>query len=460
MSVFSVAQQNPAIVSPDVGTEEGYPSPLRAWLTVGILVVASLVSYVDRQIVAILVGPMKADLHVSDSTIGWLYGIFALFYAVAGIPIAMLADRYTRSRLIAAGVFVWSIMTGLSGLARNFLQLLLARIGVGVGEAVLTPATSSLIADLFPRSKIPLAVSAFQAGATIGSGLAFVVGGLVLGVVQSAGRTHVPLLGELSPWQKVYLVCGIPGLVLAPLILMLRDPRRRELRRDEPTGATWGSIVQFYRVNRATLLLHHVGFLCLALMGFGFVFWSVSFFARVHGMEPAKAAPIFGCIQMVAGPLGSIAAPALAARLLRSGRRDAHITAAMLGGVCAMGCIMIVQAMPSAATAFICYVPALFFVSSPFGLAYGSLPVITPAPMRAVVTSVFMLVVNLGMLLGPPIAGVFNERVYPGSDGVRWSLLTLTPIFGITGLIVLGLCRRHYATTLDAADRLAEAAVP
>jgi MFS family permease len=449
-----------ASVRSDTQTREGYPSPLRAWFIVGILVVASLVSYVDRQIVAILVGPMKADLHVGDSTIGWLYGIFALFYAVAGIPLAMLADRYTRSKLIAAGIFFWSIMTALSGLARNFVQLLLVRIGVGVGEAVLTPATSSLIADLFPRPKIPLAVSVFQGGATIGSGLAFVVGGFVLGIVQSAGRTHVPLLGELSPWQKVYLVCGIPGLVLAPLILMLRDPRRRELRGDEPAGANWAAILEFYRANRATLLLHHVGFLFLALMGFGFVFWSVSFFARVHGMEPAKAAQIFGCIQMVAGPLGSVAAPALAARLLRNGRRDAHIAVAMLGGICAMGSIMLIQAMPTAAAAFICYVPALFFVSSPFGLAYGSLPVIAPAPMRAVVTSVFMLVVNLGMLLGPPIAGLFNEHIYPGAGGIRWSLLTVTPIFGIAGFTVLALCRRHYASSLDAADRLAEVAGP
>jgi len=114
--------------------------------------------------------------------------------------------------------------------------------------------------------------------------------------------------------------------------------------------------------------------------------------------------------------------------------------------------------MPTAFWAWVLYVPALFFVASPFGLAYGSLPVITPAPMRAVVTAGFMLVVNLGMLLGPPIAGTFNEHIFPGAEGVRWSLLTLTPIFGVTGLILLAFGRRHYGASLEAADRLEAAA--
>jgi MFS family permease len=442
-----VADQNPLHTSA--------VRPLYAWLVVAVLVVASLVAYIDRQVVAIVVGPMKVDLHASDSEIGWLYGIFAVFYAVAGVPIALLADRYTRTRLIAAGIFLWSIMTTLCSIAGTFWHVLLARIGVGVGEAVLTPAANSLIADLFPRPKIPFAVSVFQAGSTVGSGLAFVVGGVVLAMVQSGGRTTLPLLGELSAWQQVFLYCGIPGLLLVPVILMLREPQRRYLAGDKGRGASLHDTLAFYRQNFATLALHHLGFLCLSLMGFGFVFWTVSFFTRVHGLQAATAAQIFGWIFMLAGSLGSMWTPLLAVRFTRAGHRDANILAGMVGGVLAMLAIMLVQTMPSAFWAFVCYVPAMFFVASPFGLAYGSLPVIAPAPMRAVVTSVFMVVVNLGMLLGPPIAGVFNERIFPDKDGVRWSLLTVAPIFGITGLVLLALCRKHYAVSLAAADALA-----
>jgi MFS family permease len=435
-----------------------YPRPAYAWFIVGILVLAFLISYVDRQVLAILVGPMKADLHASDSEIAWLYGIFAIFYAVAGLPIAMLADRYARLRLISAGLLLWSLLTIASGLSRTLLQLVLARIGVGVGEAVLTPAANSLIPDSFPRHRVTLAVSVFMAGSTLGSGLAFVVGGVVLSLVQNAGTTYVPLLGEMSAWQKVFLACGLPGLVLAPVLLLLREPIRRQAGGLKSAGAPLAEVLSWYRRNRATAILHHAGFLCLALMGFGFVFWSISFFTRVHGMQASTAAQIFGVIQMVSGSLGSVWGPLLAARLARGGRQDANIVAGMIGGACAMGAIMLIQTMPNAFWAFACYVPALFFVSSPFGLAYGSLPVIAPASMRAVVASVFMLVVSLGMLLGPPIAGFFNERVFPGGDGVRWSILTVTPIFGLAGLILLWFCRRHYAASLVAAEELETAA--
>jgi MFS family permease len=428
--------------------------PLYAWFVVGVLVIASLVAYIDRQVVAIVVGPMKIDLHASDSEIGWLYGIFAVFYALAGVPIAMLADRYARTRLIAIGIFLWSIMTTMCSIAGTFWHLLLARIGVGVGEAVLCPAANSLIADLFPRARIPFAISVFQAGSTLGSGLAFVVGGIVLALVQAGGVSHYPLLGNLHPWQQVFLFCGIPGLVLVPIILLMREPRRQSQSTARRKGASLKETLAFYRQNLATIALHHLGFLCLSLVGFSFVFWTVSFFTRVHGMPASTASQTFGWIFMLAGSLGSVWTPLLAVRFARRGHRDANILAGMVGGLLAMVAIMLVQTMPSAFWAFVCYVPAMFFVASPFGLAYGSLPVITPPAMRAVVTSVFMVVVNLGMLLGPPIAGVFNERIFPGQDGVRWSLLTVAPTFGVMGLILLALCRKHYARSLADADAL------
>jgi MFS family permease len=429
------------------------PRPGYAWFTVGVLLLASVVSYVDRQIVAIVVAPMKADLHASDSEIGWLYGVFALFFALGGLPLAMLADRYSRTRLIAAGVAVWSALTATCGVASSFGQVLLARIGVGVGEAVLTPAANSLIADCFPRPRIPFAISVFTVGSTVGSGLAFVVGGFVLGLVQGAGHVHLPLLGQLGAWQQVFVVCGLPGLLLVPVVLLVREPRRRYLA-GQGGGASLSEILAFYRANRATLALHHLGFLCFSLMGFGFVFWSITFFSRVHGMPASTAAQIFGWLQMIFASLGSVWAPTLAARLARRGRRDANLLAGMAGGALAMVSIILIQPMPTVFWAWVLYVPALFFVASPFGLAYGSLPVITPPPMRAVVTAGFMLVVNLGMLLGPPIAGLFNERIFPGPQGVRWSLLTLTPIFGVAGLVLLAFGRRHYGASLEAADRL------
>jgi MFS family permease len=444
------------LASAQVDESDATPRPLRlgyAWFVVGVLVLASIASYIDRQVVAIVVGPMKAYLHVSDSQIGWLYGIFAVFYAVAGVPIAWLADRRSRTTLIGVGILLWSFVTMACGLARTFGQVALARIGVGIGEAVLTPAANSLIGDLLPRNKIPFAVSLYMAGAVAGSGIAFIVGGAILSLVQTAGTVTLPIVGSVEPWQRLFLYCGCLGLVLVPLFLFFREPPRGNPGTVR-SAATVADILQFYRSNRTTLILHHAGFLLLSLMGFGFAFWSVSYFTRVHGLQAASAAQSFGWIYLTCGSLANIWAPLLAERFSRAGQRDANIKAAMIGGGLAIPLIVVSQQMPTPFWAFVMYVPTMLCVPSPFGLAYGSLPVITPPAMRAVVTSVFMFVVNLGMLLGPPIAGFFNERLFPQPDGVRYSLSTLTLICGISGLVLLALCRKYYARSLQAADAL------
>ena len=305
--------------------------PRQAWIVVAMLVAASVISYLDLQVLAVLVAPIKADLGIDDGRIGLLYGVFAVFYAFAGVPVARLSDRYSRKRLITAGMCLWSVMTLLAGLSRTFEHLLLARIGMGIGMAVLTPAATSLIADCFARERTALAVSIFQTGSVVGSGLAFVIGGVLYRLAEHHGPVSVLGLQRLEPWQQVMLLSGLPGLLLAPFMLRLREPPRSFHASTRTPMASWVDVGRFYRRNAQTLALHHGAFLALALVGFGFVFWSVTFLIRTHGMAPAAAAQRFGWIYLIAGTLGSLWAPLLAARFARSGRRDANIFAAMLG---------------------------------------------------------------------------------------------------------------------------------
>ena len=202
-------------MSADSSQNPPYPNRAYAWFVVAVLIVAALVAYVDRQVVAIVVDPMKEDLGVGDAQIGWLYGVFAVFYAIAALPIAWLADRKSRRLIIAAGIFFWSLMTMACGLTRSYWNVLLARIGVGVGEATLSPATTSLVGDYFPREQVPLALSVFQTGPIMGSGIAFIIGGYVLGLVQDAEPLVLPYFGELRPWQQTFVYLGAPGLLLA-----------------------------------------------------------------------------------------------------------------------------------------------------------------------------------------------------------------------------------------------------
>jgi MFS family permease len=430
-----------------------YPSPQVAWCIVALLVIASLVSFVDRQVVAIVVEPMKHDLKISDSQIGWLYGIFALFYALAALPIAWIADNRNRTYIISAGIGFWSLMTAACGIAQNFWQILLARMGVGVGEATLTPATNSLLGDYFPREKLPLALSVYQLGPILGSGVAFVIGGVVLGIVMDLPPMVLPFFGELHAWQQTFIWLGLPGLLLAVAFLMLPEPERRTPPTD--TRMAFGEVAAFYRANLRTLTCHHIGFLALNLMGYAFVFWTVSYFVRVHGVNAAAASQTFGGIFAVFGALGPLLIAWFARRLELAGRDDANITAGMIGGMLAMPFMIGIQFAPNPTVAFILYAPAMCFINSPFGIAAGALPVIAPATIRAQVAAVNMLVGSFGMMLGPPLAGWFNTSVFPGADGVRWSIITLTLFFGTLGTVMLWLGRKPYAESLRRARTMA-----
>jgi len=420
-----------------------FPHPAIGWSILALLVLASLVSFVDRQVVAIVVEPMKADLGITDTQIGWLYGIFAVFYASAALPIAWLADNRKRTWVISIGIGFWSLMTATCGIAQNFWQVLLARMGVGVGEATLTPATNSLLGDYFPREQLPLAMSVYQVGPVLGSGFAFIIGGLVLSLVADLEPLTLPLVGTLEPWQQTFVYLGMPGVLLSLVFLLVREPERRVATAG--TRMAFGEVLQFYRENTRTLLCHHFGFLFFNLMGYAFVFWTVSFFVRVHQVDAATASITFGWIFATFGTAGPLLMAMLGRWLLARGHADANITAGMIGGILAMPTIIAVQFAPDPTIAFMLYAPAILFINSPFGVAAGALPVIAPPTIRAQVAAVNMLIISLGMMFGPPLAGFFNTYLFPGPDGIRYSIITLVLVFGSLGTVFLLLGRKAYA---------------
>lgn len=420
-----------------------------------VLVVAAMVSFIDRQVLAIVVDPMKEDVGLTDTDISWLYSGYAIFYALAGFPLARLADTRNRKWLIAAGVFAWSVMTIATGLTRHYTLILLARIGVGVGEAVLQPAANSLAGDLFPRHRIPLALSVFQTGVIVGSALAFIVGGVVLSFMQGLSDNTFPLIGQLHPWQLTFLVVGLPGFVVLLLLAPLREPARRtaggrHAHRQNRVPLT--EVVAFYRTQWKTMIFHHFGFLSLALAGTAAFFWTVSFFTRVHGVSPANAAQGFGWILLIFGSLGTIWAGVMVSWLARRGRKDAAIIVGIMGGATTIPIMFVIQLMPTPFWAFVMYAPAMFFVNAPFGVVYGALPLITPTTIRAQVASIYMLVSACGTAFGPVIAALCNDHLFPGQDGVRYSLMTVTSVFGLIGVTLLCLGRKHYARSLVDAE--------
>ncbi|MEX1033743.1 MAG: MFS transporter, partial [Cellvibrionaceae bacterium] len=212
-----------------------YPKEFYAWYVVLILMIVYIFSFMDRQILALLVGPIKADLDISDTQMSLLMGFsFAIFYTIFGIPIARLADSKNRVGIIAIGLATWSMFTALCGMSSKFWTLALARMGVGVGEAALSPSAYSLITDYFRPHRQALAISIYGAGIYIGSGLAYVLGGYVVGFTAGAETVALPVVGDVKPWQSVFFMIGVPGLLFTVALLTVREPVRRGLKK---TGA-------------------------------------------------------------------------------------------------------------------------------------------------------------------------------------------------------------------------------
>ncbi|MFK7915999.1 MAG: MFS transporter, partial [Pseudomonadales bacterium] len=183
------------------------------WYVIFVLLLAQTFSFLDRMIMGLLVGPIRATFEISDTQYSLLAGLaFSLFYAIMGLPLARIADNGNRRNLIAAGIAVWSAMTAICGLARSFWGLFLGRVGVGVGEATLGPAAYSMISDYFPRSQLGRALSVYTMGVTIGSGLAYMGGGAVVNYVSAMGQISLPLLGDVHGWQLTFFIVGLPGI--------------------------------------------------------------------------------------------------------------------------------------------------------------------------------------------------------------------------------------------------------
>lgn len=197
------------------------------WIILGLLMLAYTLSFMDRYVMNLLMESVKHDMHLSDTQVSLLAGAsFALFYALMGIPLGRLSDKTSRVKLISSGIAIWSLMTATCGLAKNYFQLMTARVGVGVGEAALSPSAYSLLSDLFPKRLLATAIGIYSSGIYFGAGLAYIVGGALLKYFNAHGNYTLPFAGGTFSWQMIFFLFGIPGLVIAAVMLLVQEPAR------------------------------------------------------------------------------------------------------------------------------------------------------------------------------------------------------------------------------------------
>jgi MFS family permease len=413
---------------PTQGVEVPYPRPGYAWYVVGVLTLVYVFSFIDRQILNLLVRPIRRDLGISDTQMSLLMGFsFALFYTLFGIPLGRLADAHSRRGLIAVGFVFWSVMTAGCGLARNFAQMLLLRVGVGVGEAALSPAAYSLISDYFPPQRRATAISVYSMGIYIGSGLAFVLGGVVVGFVSTHEAWQLPLIGATRPWQVIFFVVGLPGVLLALLLWTVAEPARRDRRLSGPAQVPLAEVLGYMRSNLGTFLCHTVGFALLSFSSYGSSAWIPTFFQRNHGWTAGRAGVVYGLIVLVFSTVGVVAGGRLADRMAARGLRDATMRVGLIVALAWLPFGVLFPLAPGGWWAAALLVPASFLASAPFGVAPAAIQQIMPNAMRGQASAVYLFVVNLiGLGLGPSAVALTTDYVFRNDNAVNYSLLIVT----------------------------------
>ena len=431
-----------------------YPSPLRANLTLAILILAYILSFIDRQILSLLVDPIRRDLDISDFQMSLVQGIaFGLFYAVLGIPLGRLADHHNRVRIISVGIFLWSVMTMLCGMARTYSVLFLVRIGVGVGEAALSPSAYSIFADSFPSYRLARVNSIYTLGIALGSGAAYIVGGAVIEVISEASGLTLPFVGHLKPWQATFIIVGAPGILISLIVgLVLREPARQGLAvgaDGKATRMSFGEVMRFM-AQRPGAFGSILGSISLmSIMGYGYHSWYPAFLMRTYGMSPGEAGLAFGSLFLVLGGAGAISGGFITEFMAKRGYRDANPRWLMLAALAVIP-VSIGPLMPTSTAALFFVAPLVFIISCFTGTTVAALQLISPNQMRAVVAAILLLACNLiGLTFGASLVAILTDFVFQNDLALRYSLTVMTLIVAPLAALTSWKGLKSYRAALD-----------
>ena len=393
-------------------TSGGFSDATRRYV-LGVLVVTYTFNFIDRQILGILVEPIKRDLGVSDTFMGLLTGLaFAVFYTLMGIPIARIADRANRRNLIAVALAIWSTFTALQGLAQNAWQLMVFRIGVGVGEAGCSPPSHSIIADYYPQNRRASALGIYSLGIPVGILFGFFVGGW---------------MEQYFGWRWAFFVVGLPGLLLALVVrFTVKEPPRglSDQRTTEAAQPPVLSVVK-YLLARRSFIHMAVGGGLAAFSGYGLITFAAAFFARTHGMSSGELGTYLGLIFGIPGGIGI----ALGGRLAdHFGEKDARwflwVVAVALAVLVPFGVMVFVVNDGFTAMAFLVLPVMLgnFYQATTF----AQTQTLVGLNMRSVASAILLFTLNIiGLALGPSAVGILSDVLAPayGDDSLRWALM-------------------------------------
>lgn len=417
---------------------ETKPSLRYAWYVVGVLLLAYISSFIDRQILSLLVKPIKASFDITDTQMGILMGLsFAVLYTLVGIPIGLMADRMNRKKIIGWGIMIWSIMTVFCGMAGSYSLFFLARVGVGIGEAALSPAAYSIISDYFPKKKLATALSVYNMGIYLGSGLSILIGAALKSMI---GKENIvlPFVGEIFSWQMIFFYIGLPGILIVLLVQTIKEPKRIEFDtlKEITEISNFREIITYFKANPKTFLYLNFSMAFMSFATYAGVYWVPTMLGRVHGWADTKAGVTFGLLITIFSTLGVISGGKYADYLTKKGVVQAKMLSGLRGMLAAL-CCTFGLIIPDINIGIYFIAGYCFFSSFPFGSATAAIQEIVPNKMRAIFSAFFLFVVNIiGLGFGPLTVGFLNDSVFNDPNKIHYSIF----ITQFLGCILSALC--------------------
>ena len=427
------------------------------WAAVATLFVVQAFSFIDRQAVSLLIQPIKADLGLTDTSISLIIGFgFAAAYALAGFPIGRAVDRGKRPVILAAGLALWSLCTAGCAFVRSFGQLFAARAGVGVGEATMMPVALSLLGDYFPPRRRGLAFGIVGMSAYLGTGLSLIVGGLLVSALGANGVHDLPGLPAVKSWQIIFLLIGLPGLLVLPLVLTLPEPRNGlgARRPRDQADLELSAVAGHYRLHRQAILSHHFSNTLMAMLFYGVAAWVPEFLRRTYGIPLAQAGLYFGGVAMIAGALGVLAGGLLSDALVAKGRIDGRLLTTLIGALGAAPLVFAFPLAPSAGFSLALLFAMLLFSAMITSAGSTGLQDLTRPRMRGIGSAIYFFIFNgLGMSLGPLLFALSTDHVFGNADELWKSIAAIGPLLAGSAACIaflgLGPYRRCAAANLE-----------
>ena len=430
-----------------------WPSPRVAYYTLGILMLAFAVSFIDRTLLSLVVGPVQHSLSLSDTEIGLLQGLaFTILYSIAGFPLGRLADHRSRRGIIAAGIVAWSIFTAASGFARNYFQILVMRVGVGIGEASLSPAAVSMIADSFPPAQRSRAMGFYSCGVVLGAGLAYIVGGSAIAYITAhAHEFSLGIFEGFEPWRLAFIAIGIPGILFALLLLTVPEPARRG--RGTTTAPTLKQSLLAIRGNWRTMTACTVGYGLLNIPFNGIIAWAPSYLHRVHHLGMGDVGLLLGTVFLIAGGSGQYLGGVFSDWQFSKGRKDATFRTGILVALLAAPCAVIATTSSDLTVNMIMIALSIFFICVAIGHAPSVVSLVCPNEVRGQTYAFYLLGLQMiGHSLGPLLIGLITDFVFGDQAKVGASMAIVGGAAAIASAGVLFIGLPHLRKSIGAQE--------